>query len=261
MDFATFIGLVMGTLMLLMGMGFDFNSMQFDPGKLSGFWDSPSMVIVILGSMLGSMMMAQNLKQWTTSIKALKLIFSVAKVSASELIDQLVTFAETARRDGILALENVTDDIEDDYLVRGIRLAVDGTDPELIEGIMETELEIMEKRHMEVVTFWNLVGKYCPTWGMMGTLIGLILMLADMRPETIGPNMSIALLTTYYGAIVANYLAIPVADKLKSQHEKEDQVKNIILKGVMSIQSGDNPRIVQQKLMIYLPPNERNFDG
>jgi chemotaxis protein MotA len=259
-DFATIIGFVMGSVMLLMGMGFDFNSMVFDPGKLGGFWDPPSVIIVILGSMLGSMMVAQNLKQWSTAIKATKLIFSVAKVSASQLIDQLVTFAETARRDGILALENVTDEIEDDYLVRGIRLAVDGTDPELIEGIMETELEIMEKRHLDVVAFWNLVGKYTPTWGMLGTLIGLILMLADMRPETIGPNMSIALLTTYYGAIVANFVAIPIADKLKSQHENESLVKNIILKGVMSIQSGDNPRIVQQKLMIYLPPNDRTFD-
>ncbi len=95
---------------------------------------------------------------------------------------------------------------------------------------------------------------------MLGTLIGLILMLADMRPETIGPNMSIALLTTYYGAIVANYIAIPIADKLKRKHAQEGLIKNIILKGVMSIQSGDNPRIVQQKLNIYLPPKEREYD-
>jgi chemotaxis protein MotA len=259
-DIATLIGLFMGTFMLLMGMGFDFNKMTFDPGKLGGFLDLPSVFVVILGSLFGSMMVAQNVKQWLTALKAAKLVFTLPKGAPSELINQLVGFAETARRDGILALENVTDDIQDDYLVRGIRLAVDGTDPELIEGIMETELEIMEERHNDVIAFWNLVGKYAPTWGMMGTLIGLILMLADMRPETIGPNMAIALLTTYYGAIIANFLAIPMADKLKSQHVTENLVKNIILKGVMSIQSGDNPRIVQQKLMIYLPPNERTFD-
>lgn len=250
----------MGTVMLVLGMGFDFTKFEFDAKKLNGFLDYPSVAIVIFGSLLGSMMLAQNLKQWVTSIKASKLVFKLPNSSAAELINQLVTFAETARRDGILALENVTDEIQDDYLVRGIRLAVDGTDPELIEGIMETELEILEARHNVVIQFWNLVGKYAPTWGMLGTLIGLILMLADMRPETIGPNMSIALLTTYYGAIVANFIAIPVADKLKSQHENEALIKNIILKGVMSIQSGDNPRIVQQKLMIYLPPNERTFD-
>lgn len=260
MDLATIIGLIMGTVMLVLGMGFDFAKMEFDTKKLNGFVDYPSILIVIFGSMLGSMMVAQNLKQWVTALKAGKLVLSLQNTSARDLINQLVTFAETARRDGILALENVTDEIEDDYLVRGIRLAVDGTDPELIEGIMETELEILEARHNIVIQFWNLVGKYAPTWGMMGTLIGLILMLADMRPETIGPNMSIALLTTYYGAIIANFLAIPIADKLKSQHESETLVKNIILKGVMSIQSGDNPRIVQQKLMIYLPPNERQFD-
>lgn len=260
MDIATIVGLIMGSLMLVMGMGFDFNKMEFDPSKLNGFFDLPSVIIVILGSTLGSMMVAQNVKQWITAIKASKLVFTLGNSSAGELIKQLVGFAETARRDGILALENVTDEIKDDYLVRGIRLAVDGTDPELIEGIMETELEILEQRHNEVINFWNLVGKYTPTWGMLGTLIGLILMLADMRPETIGPNMSIALLTTYYGAIIANFLAIPIADKLKSKHEQEALVKNIILKGVMSIQSGDNPRIVQQKLNIYLPPKEREYD-
>lgn len=246
--------------MLVMGMGFDFSKMLFDVKKLGGFVDYPSIIIVIFGSLTGSMMVAQNLKQWVISVKAGKLIFMLQKASPRDLINQLVGFAETARRDGILALENVTDEIEDDYLVRGIRLAVDGTDPELIEGIMETELEILESRHNMVINFWSLVGKYAPTWGMMGTLIGLILMLADMRPETIGPNMSIALLTTYYGAIIANFIALPMADKLKSQHETEGLVKNIILKSVMSIQSGDNPRIVQQKLMIYLPPNERTFD-
>jgi len=259
-DIATIIGLIVGTLMLVMGMGFDFNKMIFDSPKLSGFVDMPSVFVVIFGSLFGSMLIAQNLKQWIIALKAAKLVFFMPKGAPSELINQLVGFAETARRDGILALENVTDDIKDDYLVRGIRLAVDGTDPELIEGIMETELEIMETRHNDVIAFWSLVGKYAPTWGMLGTLIGLVLMLADMRPETIGPNMAIALLTTYYGAIIANFIALPIADKLKSQHSIENLVKNIILKGVMSIQSGDNPRIVQQKLMIYLPPNERTFD-
>jgi chemotaxis protein MotA len=259
-DIATIVGLIMGAVMLVVGMAFDFNKMSFDPSKMNGFVDLPSVFIVIFGSLMGSMLIAQNLKQWVTALKAAKLVFSLGNNSAGPLIKQLVGFAETARRDGILALENVTDDIEDDYLVRGIRLAVDGTDPELIEGIMETELEILGMRHNDVILFWNLVGKYAPVWGMLGTLIGLILMLADMRPETIGPNMSIALLTTYYGAIVANYIAIPFADKLKSKHAQESLIKSIILKGVMSIQSGDNPRIVQQKLNIYLPPKEREYD-
>jgi chemotaxis protein MotA len=250
----------MGTGMLVLGMGFDFNKLVFDAGRLSGFIDYPSIVVVIIGSMLGSMMVAQNLKQWVSAIKATKLIFSLPKGSPQDLINMLVGFAETARRDGILALEGVVEEIEDDYLVRGIRLAVDGTDPELIEAIMETELEILELRHNIVIKYWDLVGKYAPTWGMLGTLMGLVLMLADMRPETIGPNMSIALLTTYYGAIMANFLALPIADKLRSQHESESLIKSIVLKGVMAIQSGDNPRIVQQKLMIYLPPAERTFD-
>jgi chemotaxis protein MotA len=250
----------MGSLMLFMGMCVNILEGTVDTEKLMGFVDAPSVIIVIVGSMTGSMMVAQNLKSWSIAIKAVKLVFSLNKTVPGDLIKQLVGFAETARREGILALENVTDDIKDDYLVRGIRLAVDGTDPELIEGIMEAELEIMEERHNNVINFWNLVGKYVPTWGMMGTLIGLILMLADMRPETIGPNMSIALLTTYYGAIIANFLALPIADKLKSKHKEEQIIKNVILKGVMSIQSGDNPRIVQQKLNIYLPPLEREYD-
>ena len=260
MDIATFLGLFMGTFMLVMGMCFDFNKLAFNLDKIMGFWDLPSLFIVVIGSTTGSMLVAQNISQWLIALKAVKLVFSLNKGAPGPLIKQLVGFAETARRDGILALENVTEDIEDDYLVRGIRLAVDGTDPELIESIMETELSIMEGRHNDVINFWNLVGKYAPVWGMLGTLIGLILMLADMRPETIGPNMSIALITTYYGAIMANLFAIPFADKLKGKHAEEGLIKNIILKGVMSIQSGDNPRIVQQKLNVYLPPKDREYD-
>lgn len=260
MDIATVIGFLMGTLMLILGMAFDFNKATFIPERMNLFVDYPSVCIVILGTMLGSMMVAQNLKQWVTAFKGSTQVFKLNNTSSRDLINQLVGFAETARRDGILALENVTEDIKDDYLVRGIRLAVDGTDPELIEGIMQIEVDIMTERHMAVVNFWNLMGKYAPTWGMLGTLIGLILMLADMRPETIGPNMAIALITTYYGAIMANFIFIPFADKLKSKHAQEAIIKNIVLKGVMSIQSGDNPRIVQQKLMVYLPPKERDFE-
>lgn len=260
MDLATIFGIILGSIFLVMGCAFDFNAMALNINNLLAFYDKPSIFIVIGGSLGGSMLMGQNFQTWVTSAKGAVQVFKLDTVNPKELINQLVTYAETARRDGILALENVTEEIKDDYLVRGIRLAVDGTDPELIQGIMETELEIMGERHNTVINFWNMLGYFAPCWGMLGTLIGLVLMLKDMRPETIGPMMAIALITTFYGAIVANFIALPMAAKMKSKHGDEIIRKSIILKGVMSIQSGDNPRIVQQKLMVYLPPKDRNFE-
>lgn len=261
MDLASILALFIGSSMLVMGIALDFEKGTFQIEKLMMFVDYPSIVLVIFGSLGGSMLLAQNFKNWVVSVKAGKQVFSLPKENPRELIEKIYTFAETARRDGILALENVMGDIQDNkFLVTGLQLAVDGTDPDMIASVLETELEILEDRHNQNINFWALVGKYMPTWGMIGTLVGLVLMLADMRPETIGPNMAIALLTTFYGAVLANFIAIPISDKLKSKHNEEILFKNIVLKGVMSIQQGDPPRIVQQKLNVYLPPSDRIED-
>ena len=175
-----------------------------------------------------------------------------------EIIETIVGFAETARREGILALESAAADAGDEFLSSGIRLAVDGTEPDLIEEILETELMYLEERHKEGADIISTMATMAPAYGMIGTLIGLVLMLANMEdPSQIGAGMAIALLTTLYGSILANMLLDPIASKLKTYSKQEVLVRKIIIQGIMSIQSGDNPRVVETKLSVMLPPSDR----
>ena len=169
--------------------------------------------------------------------------------------------AEVARRDGILALENATAEIKDPFLVSGIQMAVDGTDPDQIESILLSDLEAVEARHADGKALFDSLGRYTPAFGMIGTLIGLVIMLKNMDdPSKIGPAMAVALLTTLYGALAANLVALPLADKLAIRSRDETAVKMIVIKGVMAIQTGDNPRIVEQKLKTFLPARMRNSE-
>ena len=177
------------------------------------------------------------------------------------LIRQIVELAEVARRDGILALEGKVEDMGDSFLVGGIQMAVDGTDPEIIQVVMETELENVLERHEAGKGMLDALGRYAPAFGMIGTLIGLVAMLSNMDdPSKIGAGMAAALLTTLYGALLANILFLPMADKLALRSSEEALSKTIIIQGVMAIQSGDNPRTVESKLMTFLPPTQRPAD-
>jgi len=188
----------------------------------------------------------------------LKNAFFTKRRSPLEIIEKLVQFGEIARRDGILALENVIDEIDDRFLVKGIQMAVDGSDPEVIQEAMRTELEYLQNRHAEGKAIFDGFAKYAPAFGMIGTLIGLIGMLANLSdPDSIAPNMAVALITTLYGAILANLFAMPLAEKLDARTKEEVLIKELIIQGVMAIQSGDNPKVVEQKLKIFLPPSMR----
>ena len=171
----------------------------------------------------------------------------------------LVRLAEVARRDGILSLENHLNDGDyDDFMVRGLRMAIDGQDPAVIQTAMEQEVETLMERHAVGKSIFETLGKYAPAFGMLGTIMGLIIMLQNMSdPEALGPGMALALITTFYGSLLANVLFLPVADKLGNRNEEEVGTRMLIIRGVMSIQSGDNPRIVQQKLMAFLDAAQR----
>lgn len=252
MDMATILGYLTGFVaVVLIGIG---------PSEIPVFIDVPSLAIVIAGG-IAAAMISVPMEFLTSMPKVMKHAFMFKSDSPIDLIKRMVEFAEIARRDGILALENVTDTIQDPFLVKGIQLAVDGTDPELIEQIMNVELENIANRHSDGKKPFDLMTKYTPAWGMIGTLIGLINMLkAGMEdPNALAQGMAVALITTFYGAVFANYALGPIADKLDIRNGQELQLKEIVLHGVMSIQSGDNPRIVEQKLKIYLPPSLRNF--
>ena len=252
MDLATIVGVIMGFALLGWAI--------VSGGDVRIFVNIPSVFIVVGGSIASTMT--------AFPLSRLKKAFAVARKavfhkpqSPEKLIADMVSYAEVARRDGILSLESMTKDIQDPFIVRGIQMAVDGTDPELIEQIMTTELENLMDRHEQGRAVFDAFAKYAPAFGMIGTLVGLVQMLANMSdPSTIGAGMAVALLTTLYGAVLANCVFLPMSDKLGRRSAEEVLLKTIIVKGVMSIQSGDNPRIVEQKLRTFLPPSARSDD-
>ena len=248
MDIATVVGVILGLALITMAILLG--------GTFGAYVDAPSMLIVLGGATCATMTaypMARFLKLPQVTLKA---VFST-RSNLVELVKQLVELAEVARRDGILALENAVDNIDDEFLVHGIQMAVDGSDPEAIEQVMETELENLMDRHERGKGLLDCYGRYAPAFGMIGTLIGLVAMLSNMDdPSKIGAGMAAALITTLYGAMLANIVFLPMADKLAVRSDDEVLAKTIVIHGVMAIQAGVNPRNVQSKLMTFVPPNQ-----
>jgi chemotaxis protein MotA len=169
-----------------------------------------------------------------------------------------MSMSEKARREGLLALEEELEDLDDEFIKKGLRLVVDGTDAEIIRSLMETELSQMQERHMTKIGMINMWGSLAPGLGMLGTVIGLIGMLKNLEDKSaLGPNMAVALITTLYGSMMANLIMIPVSGKLKNIDGDETKVKEMVIEGVLSIQAGDNPRILAMKLLSYLNPADR----
>ena len=251
MDLATLIG-------LLLGMGLVGYSIFSSAGESAGAFISPSSMMIVIGGAIASSLTSFSLAQFMKTGKVFSKALLHKEQSTQKLIDDLVKYAEIARRDGILSLESATKDADDPFIVKGIQMAVDGTDPELIEAVMNSEVEAISDRHSSGRAVFEAIGKYAPAYGMIGTLVGLVVMLMNMDdPNALGPGMAVALLTTLYGSMFANMFALPIADKLSQRSTEELVLKTIIIKGVMSIQSGDNPRIVEQKLKTFLPPSMR----
>jgi len=256
MDIATVLGLILG--FAAMGGALAFMGMHGEGTvNLAGFIDPPAIMMVIGGG-LAVALVGFPLKRVLSLLKTLKKLFFRKAEDPAGLIQQIVELAEVARRDGLLALENRTKDIEDPFIALGIRMAVDGIKPETVEEVMRTEIKSMEGRHGEAKKVLETVGRCGPAFGMIATLLGLVMMLGNLaNAESIGPSMAVALIGTLYGAVTANLVCIPMAEKLACLNHEETMMKEIIVRGVLSIQSGDSPRIVEQKLITFLPPAAR----
>jgi len=248
-DIATIVGLILGCLLVLMAVLLG--------GDIASYLNAPS-VLIVIGGATAATMTAYPISRFLKLPKvAMNALFS-KPTNPRHLIDELVEFAEVARRDGILALESKAEEVEDEFLTHGIQMAVDGTDPEVIQKILETELENLLERHEAGKGLLDSMGRFAPAFGMIGTLIGLVAMLSNMDdPSKIGSGMATALLTTLYGSLMANIIFLPMADKLAQRTSEEVLAKTIVIHGVMAIQSGDNPRNVQSKLVTFLPPAAR----
>ena len=250
MDLATIIGFVGGIAMVLLGV--------FSSGSsIGGIIDIPSVIIVIGGSYMAlwiSCPMNMVMGIWGIIGRTLK-IFDYGE---KNIVQNLVSLAEKARREGILALEEGLDDLDDPFLKEGLRLMVDGNDASAIRAILENEMAQTEARHMQWAGILNQWAGYAPGWGMLGTVIGLIGMLNNIEDKSsLGPNMAVALITTLYGSMLANWLFGPLATKLLAQNSREMNSKEMVLEGILSIQAGDNPRVLGQKLLTYLDPKSR----
>ena len=186
-----------------------------------------------------------------------KAFFNKAPVFQIKL-ERIGEFAKRARREGILALESEMESEEEEFMVKGIQLAVDGTEPEMIKSVLGAELSNIEERHSLGASIMKAMGAYAPALGMIGTLIGLIQMLSSLEdPTQIGSGMAVALVTTFYGAVLANLMFLPIAGKLETLSTQEVLQMEMILEGILSIQQGDNPRLIQEKLISFIPPKFR----
>ncbi len=250
MDFASIIGAILGLAMVIFGIvvggvGFSY------------YVHVPSFLIVVGGS-IGSVLVSVPLNRMLKLGRYLGIFLITPDFGENRLITDLVSYAEHARREGLLSLEDTLDDMDNDFLRKGIQLVVDGTDPDIIKNILYTELNQIQERHRDGIELFSFWGSIAPAYGMIGTLIGLIAMLANLdNTAGIAQGMATALITTMYGTIIANIFMNPIKQKLTDRDKYETRSKEIIIEGVLSIQAGDNPRILMEKLLSFLSPSER----
>lgn len=250
MDIATLAGLGLGIGMILYSV--------IDTGVPLSKYVSIGSVAMVLGGSLASIIISNPLQRVMKIGSLIRKIFTVNNFDIEGIIATLVKFSEKARREGLLALEDDLEEIDDEFMKKGIQLVVDGTDPEIISAMLYGDLNQQQERHADGIKLFENWGLLSPAFGMIGTLVGLIAMLSNLDdPDSIGSGMALALITTLYGSVFANLLFIPFGNKLKDRDREETLVKEVQIEGILSIQSGDNPRILETKLASFLAPAKR----
>jgi len=253
MDLATVIGIVLSFGLVI--------SAIMTGGSILIFISIPSLLIV-LGGTLGATLVNYPLGHVLGVIGLVKNTFFSSLEDPADIINKFMDYANRARREGILSLEPVIKELEDLYMKKGLQLTVDGLEPQVIQEILETEVSYLEERHATGAMIMATLGEFAPAMGMIGTVIGLVQMLRTMSdPSSIGPAMAVALITTFYGAVLANLVFNPMSGKLKARSKQEVLLKEMVLEGILSISKGENPRIIEEKLNSYLPPKDRKQEG
>lgn len=249
MDLATLVGIVGSIALIMIAM--------IMSGELGMFVDGPSIVIVVGGSLF-AVMAKFGLGQFLSAGKVAAKSFVVKNPDPSDLIAEVVTLADEARKGGLLSLEGK--EVSNDFLKRGIQLLVDGHDPDVVKALLAKDRNQTVERHARGASLFGAIAEVAPAMGMIGTLVGLVAMLANMDdPKAIGPAMAVALLTTLYGAVIANCIAGPIADKLKLRAAEEALIKSLVIDALLAIQNGQNPRIIDSMLRNYLPESKREL--
>ena len=248
-DSLSFIGLIIGAALLVYGM--------VSGSSLMIFWDLPS-VLITIGASFAALLIVFSIDDIKLLGKLLGEAFKESKAAKGGIVKKFAEISKKARREGLLSLEDDIAEIDDEFMKKGLQMVVDGVEPDTIREILELEIEEMENRHSIGIGIFDQWGIYAPAFGMCGTLIGLIQMLQNLTDvSNIASGMGKALITTFYGSLLANLFCIPIAANLKQKSRKEASFREMVLEGILAIQSGVNPRIVEEKLLTYLPPKER----
>lgn len=245
---SAFMGFICCFLMIIVGI-----STNGGIGTIGNFLHLPSAIITFGGTLFAGMITSDSFKDYVEGLKSFSNAFERQDDNLDEISTTIFDLSKLARQEGLLALEERADHLTNEFLQKGIRLMVDGTDPDLLKDILDTEMLHEEEEAKKRIHFWEDLGAYAPAWGMIGTLLGLINMMKTMSTDSssIGSGMSLALVTTLYGSIMANWICIPIARKLTKNSDQSLLIKELIAEGVLSIQAGDNPQIVKEKIRTY----------
>lgn len=255
MDIASLVGLILGFGAMII-------SFMLEGGSPLALV-APTAFIIVIGGTFGAIILSFSLEDMKSLGTLLKIAFTEKKQDIASIISTLVSFAEKARREGLLSLEADINAIDDDFLKQGMQLVVDGTDPTLVRNILETQITFIEQRHKIGSQIFEAAGGYAPTMGIIGTVMGLVHVLSNLsEPSELGHSIAVAFIATLYGVATANLFWLPVGSKLKLKSKNEMLSREVMLEGILSIQAGDNPRIVEEKLKAFLSPKlrESNFN-
>lgn len=253
MDITSILGVIIGAVLIVfVGIG---------PAKLGNFRDGAS-VAIVLGGTIAAVIASYPFGRLKTLLKHTKILFQGKKYNIGELVDTLVEMAQLARQNGLLALEEKANEIDDMFFKQGIMLIVDATEPEEVRSLLESDVEAMVERHEDCIGIYQMLEAKAPAFGMIGTLVGLVNMLKNMNMDEggasdIGPAMATALITTFYGCVLAHLIFSPIGAKLKVRNEEELLYKQIMIEGILAIQAGDNPKFLREKLVTFVSQKER----
>ena len=250
-DIMSAIGIVLGATLVTLSIVFE--------GDLRAFWN-PSGIMITVGGSFGALMVNFRLEEMKSVLQVTRKVFVRQDESIIDLHTRFVQLAQKARREGLLVLEDELDQIDDQFLRNGLQMVIDGFEPDNIRNILDAELSSLEGRHELGQNLYRTWGSFAPAFGMIGTLIGLVMMLAKLDdPSAIGPGMAVALLTTLYGSLLANLIFLPMAGKLEIYSNEEIRLKEIIVEALLALQSGINPRLLQEQIKSYFSPAEKKL--
>lgn len=250
MDLTTLIGLFFGLGMLLLAF--------IEEGGKMGALLVPTAAMIVFGGTFGATIISFTLEDLKKVPYFFKVIFTEKKVNYAIVLESLVETADKARREGLLSLESQLSSIENSFMARGLQLVIDGTDPDLTRGMLEMEIEAFENGEKLGFEIFMAMGGFGPTFGIVGTVMGMVNVLGNLsNPDDLGPAIAVAFLATLYGIASANLLWIPFATKIKVKTTRDVLLMEMILEGILSIQAGENPRVIREKLMTFLPEDTR----